>query len=161
MAPLKEKGDLAELMVAADLVKRGWEIAVPWGENSDFDLIAYRGDALERVQVKYSGRSDEIVTVLCRSHSLTNGRVRRTKRYTADTIDWMAVYHRASDRCYYVPASELGSGRSEITLRLAPARNNQRMRVRNAADYTEFGYKVEPAGLEPATSSVQGKRSPN
>ena len=42
MAPLKEKGDLAELIVAADLAKRGWEIAVPWGENSDFDLIAFK-----------------------------------------------------------------------------------------------------------------------
>jgi hypothetical protein len=30
MAPLKEKGDLAELIVAADLARRGWEL-VSWG----------------------------------------------------------------------------------------------------------------------------------
>jgi hypothetical protein len=46
MAPLKQKGDLAELKVACDLMDRGWGIAVPWGEDCDFDLIAYRGDDL-------------------------------------------------------------------------------------------------------------------
>ena len=46
MAPLKEKGDLAELKVATDLMERGFGIAVPWGENSDFDLIAYRDDEI-------------------------------------------------------------------------------------------------------------------
>lgn len=54
MAPLKRKGDLAELRVAADLIDRGYGIAIPFGEDSDFDLIAYRGNELHRVQVKYT-----------------------------------------------------------------------------------------------------------
>jgi hypothetical protein len=138
MAPLKEKGDLAELMVAGDLAKRGWGVAVPWGENCDFDLIAYRGDELQRVQVKYSGRLGDVILVMCRSHSLTNGRIRQTKHYTAATIDWIAVYHQPSDRCYYVPSGELGGGRSDLTLRLAPTKNNQRVGIRYAEDYTAF-----------------------
>jgi hypothetical protein len=161
MAPLKEKGDLAELIVAADIVRRGWEIAIPWGENSDFDLIAYRVDEIQRVQVKYAGTPRDTIPVRCCSHSLTNGRVRHTKHYTAETIDWIAVYHQPSDRCYYVPAAELGSGRRYLTLRLAPARNNQSVGIRDAADYTEFGQRVEPAGIETATSCLQSKRSPN
>ena len=161
MTPLKEKGDLAELVVAADLAKRGWDIAVPWGENSDFDLIASKGSRLERVQVKYDGLNPDVVFVRCQSHSLTNGRVRQTKRYTAETIEWIAVYHQPSDRCFYVPARELGAGRKVLHLRLSRPRNNQRSGIRSAEDYTAFGPRVEPAGLEPATSSVQGKRSPN
>ena len=161
MAPLKEKGDLAELIVAADLAKRGWDIAVPWGENSDFDLIASQGNRLERVQVKYSGSSPDIVVVRCQSHSLTNGRIRQTKQYTAETIDWIGIYHHPSDRCFYVPASELGTGRRILHLRLTPTLNNQRSGIRSAEDYTDFGGLMEPAGLEPAASSVQGKRSPN
>jgi hypothetical protein len=50
MASLKTKGDLAELKVAADLVERGYRIAIPFGEDSDFDLIICRDDGLERVQ---------------------------------------------------------------------------------------------------------------
>jgi hypothetical protein len=38
IAPLKTKGDLAELMVAADLMRRGYKIALPYGEDWDYDL---------------------------------------------------------------------------------------------------------------------------
>ena len=36
VAPLKTKGDMAELIVAADLVKRGFRVAFPFGEDCDF-----------------------------------------------------------------------------------------------------------------------------
>jgi hypothetical protein len=42
MASLKMKGDLAELKVAADLLERGYKIAIPYGEDWDFDLIIER-----------------------------------------------------------------------------------------------------------------------
>ena len=61
MAPLKEKGDLAEMKVACDLMDRGWGIAVPWGENCDFDLIAYRGEELQRIQVKYTRARNDVL----------------------------------------------------------------------------------------------------
>jgi hypothetical protein len=147
MAPLKEKGDLAELKVACDLMDRGWGIAVPWGENCDFDLIAYRCDELERVQVKYACPKDDVLPVRCLSHSLTNGRVRQTKQYTAATIDWIAVYEPSGDRCYYVPAWELGNGRSVMHLRLGPTRNHQRRKIRYAEDYLEFGRQTSCRGL--------------
>jgi hypothetical protein len=88
MASLKMKGDLAELEVATDLLGRGYKIAIPYGEDWDFDLIFERDGQLERVQVKYTRSNGEFVAVRCRSHSLTNGRVRRTKHYTAAMIDW-------------------------------------------------------------------------
>ncbi len=118
------------------------------------------------MQVKYTTSDGTVVTVRCRSHSLTNGRIKRTKHYTATTIDWLAVYDATTDRCYYVPAAELAGGRYELTLRLKPAKNNQRLRIRYASDYVDPELRqvvmgMEPAGFEPATSSVQGKRSPN
>ena len=168
MAPLKKKGDLAELKVACDLMDRGWGIAVPWGEDCDFDLIAYRGGDLQRVQVKYTRARDSVVAVRCRSHSLTNGRIRRTKQYTAATIDWIAVYEPSADHCYYVPAVELGSGRAVLHLRLAETRNNQRRGIHYAHDYLGFGpqarddqLEMEPAGFEPAASRMQTGRSTN
>ena len=79
MAPLKQKGDLAELMVAADLRRRGYKIAIPFGEDCDYDLVVDRRGTLERVQVKYATSDGSVVLVRCRSHSLTNGKVRATK----------------------------------------------------------------------------------
>ena len=135
IAPLKSKGDLAEVAVAGDLMRRGYKIAFPYGEDWDYDLIVCRDEKLERVQVKYSRSNGEVIYVRCGSHSLTNGKVRATKRYTAEMIDWLAVYDPTSDCCYYIPAAELGDGRSMLSLRLSHTRNNQRSRIRQADDY--------------------------
>jgi hypothetical protein len=132
---LKGKGDLAELMVAADLRRRGFKIAIPFGEDCDFDLVLIRDDRLERVQVKYTESDGNVIKVKCLSHSLTNGKVRRTKHYTVKTIDLLAVYDSTSERCYYIPANMLGSGRSIIHLRLRPALNGQHIGTWLAADY--------------------------
>jgi hypothetical protein len=173
MAALKQKGDRAEIEVARDLIRRGFRIAIPYGEDWDFDLIFQRPgyDALERVQVKFASRRGAVIPVRTCSASLTGGRVKRFKRYTAQTIDWMAVFEPAGGRCYYVPASELGNGRDELSLRLGPTRNNQAAGIRWAADYVDPlpapksamdpAAPVEPAGIEPAPSCLQSTRSPN
>jgi hypothetical protein len=131
----KGKGDLAELRVACDLISRGYQIAIPFGEDSDFDLVVLRDGMLERVQAKHTASKNGVICVRCRSASLTNGKVRRIKHYTAKTIDWLAIYDRTTDRCFYVPASELGTGRWMLHLRLTPARNGQLAGIRNADDY--------------------------
>ena len=138
VAALKAKGDMAEAMVAADVLRRGHKVAYPFGEDWDYDLIACRHGALERVQVKYARSDGCVLRVRCRSQSLTNGKVRATKRYTADSVDWIAVYDATTERCYYVPAAVLGAGRSILHLRVAPARNNQRTGTRRAEDYLKF-----------------------
>jgi hypothetical protein len=167
MAATKTKGDLAELAVARDLLARGYKVAFPYGEDWDYDLIVCRGRQLERVQVKYTESKGDVVVVRCRSHSLTNGKIRRTKRYTAHTVDWLAVYDGSTARCYYVPASELAHGRAMLHLRLAPPKNGQRAGIRFADDYLDLRepaqgrlpQAMEPAGLEPATSRMQTGRS--
>ena len=135
---LKAKGDLAELKVATDLLSRGYKIALPYGEDWDYDLILCRGERLERVQIKYTRSDGDVVTIRCRSHSLTNGKVRAVKHYTARTVDWLAAYDATSDRCYYVAAKLLGSGKSMLSLRLTPSLNGQVARIRPATDYLDI-----------------------
>ena len=138
MAPLKQKGDTAELAVACDIRRRGYRICFPFGEDCDYDLIVDRGDRLDRVQVKYTESDGAVVIVRSRAVSVTNGKVCHTKLYTAAEIDWLAVYDATSERCYYLPASMLGEGRSLIHLRLTPARNNQRLGVWMASNFLEL-----------------------
>jgi PD-(D/E)XK endonuclease len=135
MASLKTKGDLAELKIAADLIERGYRVAIPFGEDNDFDLILIRDDRLERVQVKHTRSDGTVIAVKCYSHSLTNGRIRQTKRYTGASIDWLAVYDATTECCYYIPATELGTGRSVLHLRLTATRNRQRAGIHWADDY--------------------------
>lgn len=164
MASTKQKGDSAELRVAHDLVERGHSVAIPFGEDCDFDLILCRDDGrLERVQVKYTRSDGVVITVRCRSSSLTNGKVRSVKRYTSSMIDWLAVYDATTDCCYYVPAKLLGTGRSQMFLRLVPTRNGQRAGVHLADDFLSPDPspldEMEPVGFEPTTSRMQTGRS--
>lgn len=165
MATLKQKGDLAELKVAADLIDRGCRISIPFGEDCDYDLIADYEGRLHRVQVKYARSDGHVIVIRCRSHSLTKGKVRVTKLYTSEMVDWVAAYDCTTERCYYCPSWELGTGRAELRLRLAPARNGQRVGIRTAESYTSPNFSldpsVEPAGFEPATSALQTPRSAN
>jgi Holliday junction resolvase-like predicted endonuclease len=69
VATLKQKGDLAELKVAADLIDRGCSISIPFGEDPDYDLIADFSGILHRVQVKFTVSDGRVVFVRCRSHS--------------------------------------------------------------------------------------------
>ena len=135
---LKERGELGELMVACDFRRRGCKLAIPFGEDCDYDRVIERGGELERVQVKHAESDGAVIAVKCCSHSLTAGRVRATKRYTAATIDWLAVYDCTTDRCFYIPARELGVGRRELLLRLTPAKNNQHARIGYASDYVDL-----------------------
>jgi hypothetical protein len=135
----KQKGDVAELMVAADLSRRGYRVAFPYGEDWDFDLLLSRGgNRFERVQVKYARSDGEVISVRCRSHSLTNGRIRATKHYTTATIDWLAVWDETLDRCFYIPAGDLGRGMTEIRLRVQPSRNGQLRGIRWAERYADL-----------------------
>jgi hypothetical protein len=48
------------------------------------------------------------------------------------------VYDTTTDRCFYIPAAELGAGRSRLHLRLVPPSYNRRKDVRLADDYADM-----------------------
>ena len=135
MAQTKQKGDIAEAMIMADLMQSGHKILLPFGEDWKFDMAIYNNGKFIRVQCKYDGgRVDGIVDIRCRS---LNNWV--THKYTPLDIDYIAVYHKPSNRCYYMPSSLLGkNGRNQIYLRLKPAKNNQKKGILLAKDYMEF-----------------------
>ena len=51
--------------------------------------------------------------------------------YGADEVDWIAVVDATTSRCYYV-RSRTWAGMARPKLRLAPAANGQRVRIRPA-----------------------------
>lgn len=133
MAITKRKGDVAEAVVIADALKRGYRVAIPLGEDWPFDLIVERHSRLERVQCKYTVSDGTLIKAKCRS---TNGWL--DLRYTSDVIDWLAIYDATSDACYYVPAEELGDGRTSMNLRLEAPKNGQAKGIRWAESYRDW-----------------------
>src|SRR6266498_3457796 len=91
------------------------------------------------------------------------------RRHTRCGRDWSSdvcssdlCIRPTTDRCYYIPARELGDGRRELRLRVTPAKNNQQANIRYAGDYLDLCERqpaMEPAGFEPATFRMQTGRS--
>jgi hypothetical protein len=133
MAETKRKGSVSELIVLREAVERGYRAAIPYGEDGPWDLIVERNGRLERIQCKYTVSNGDVIVVKCTS---TNNW--HTKVYRSDEIEWIVVYDATTERCYFVPSSMLGDGRSMILLRLTEPKNGQRQRINWARDFTEW-----------------------
>ncbi len=117
----------------SDVLKRGHKVAIPLGDNWPYDLIVLRNGSLERVQCKYTESDGKCVKARCMSSSEWV-----QYKYTAEQIDWLAVYDKTTDTCYYIPSKLLGSGKRSLSLRLKPPKNNQTKGVRMAKNFTKF-----------------------
>lgn len=133
MAETKRKGDLGEAMVMADVLRRGHKVAIPVGEDWRYDLIVLKEGALLRLQCKYTESNGEFIEVRCRS--VNNWSI---LKYTKEDLDWVVVYDKTTDRCYYLPSVMLGEGRNTFQLRLTPAKNGQTKGVLWAKDFVDW-----------------------
>jgi hypothetical protein len=117
----KRVGDVSELMVMAALVRAGYRLAIPYGENSRYDVIIEDDvGRLARVQIKTGRlRNGAIEYNGYSSHSHRGGV--STRSYAGD-VELFGVYCPQLDRCFLVPAVRVGTHGS---LRVEPTRNRQ------------------------------------
>ena len=135
MLSTDQKGVIAETAITHAAVKAGIGVALPLAPQR-YDLVFDVGGRLLRIQCKWATRVAEVVIVRGYSFRRTrNGFVQRA--YTAAEIDAVAAYCREIDSCYLLPVGALGPS-GTIQLRLAPARNNQKIGINWARDF-EFG----------------------
>ena len=133
------KGNIAEAAIALAAIKLGLDVYRPVGEGGRYDLILDAAGRLIRVQCKWAVKEGDVVVVRCYSARRTGaGFLKRT--YSRFEIDAFAVYCADLRSCYFLPI-ELFDGRSHISLRLKPARNNQRTGVNWAEEY-EFAARL-------------------
>jgi PD-(D/E)XK endonuclease len=125
------KGDYGELMIAADLLRRGFRVAKPITHESRYDLIAVDGTNFYRVQCKLSSSAKGVLVVKCRR----TGKHKQT-RYTQTDIEWLAAFDLTTGVCYYLPSSLLGpDGRTEIVIRLKKSKNSQSKKTHWHTDF--------------------------
>jgi hypothetical protein len=128
------KGNVAELKILAAAADFGLEVSKPLTERCRYDLIFDVGDRLLRVQCKWANQTGDVISIKIGGsyHSPTKGYVLST--YSAREIDAVAAYCGDNDRCYLIPI-DVVDGQTCMHLRLAPARNGQRVALHFAADY--------------------------
>src|SRR6266849_3381642 len=130
----KIKGDLGQAMVMADALKRGYKVALPIGEDWRYDLIILKNKNLLRIQCKYAESTKGVIKVRCETHD-----GRSYYRYQQEDLDYIAIYDKVTEKCYYVECSYLGkNGRGSLNLRTKIAKNGQKKNIFNAEDFTKF-----------------------
>lgn len=131
-----DKGDIAELAIAANLATRGYRVLVPFGVSGDYDLVIDRNGNFERIQVKYASLVDGVIPVRSRTHSNTSNK-QVTRCYTESDIDWLAIYEPISQECFYIHSDILGEGKSILHLRVERPKSNHPS-IRMAKDYQQI-----------------------
>jgi PD-(D/E)XK endonuclease len=122
-------GNEGEAMILAALIRRGFEVLVPFGEGQPYDLVVHLGDnKFLRVQCKTAWLRQGCVVF--NSHSTDHGRGALPYHGLADIF---GVYFPPDGSVYLVPVDAVA--RFEGRLRRAPTRNNQRKRIREAVDF--------------------------
>lgn len=129
----KEKGNLTELQCITAFYKLGYQVSIPYGENSRYDFIADVNGKLIRVQVKTSSIKKDTQGAISFATASTriNSTQNITHRYTKNEIDYFATYWE--EQCYLIPVEETAS-RVKI-LRFIPPANGQTKGITFAKDY--------------------------
>ena len=128
-----QKGGLAELKVAAAAAGLGFGVLRPMTEGIRYDLVLDVAGSLLRVQVKWATLKGLVVSIPLRTSRHTPGGYVRTQ-YDVAEIEGFAAYCRELDRCFFLPIAEF-LGRTNVHLRLGPARNGQLRGVKMADEY--------------------------
>lgn len=126
------RGDIAEFAILLALSRMGKKILRPMSSAMRYDLLVDNEDGtFARIQCKigtFRGGKIEFRLYSVSGHNTV------AKRY-AGQIDAFGVYCPDTNAAYLIPMEALGQCGNLATLRLTPARNGQRKRIRNAAEF--------------------------
>jgi hypothetical protein len=128
-----QKGAIAEQAIVLAAVKLGVEVYRPVAEGGRCDLILGLATRLLRLQCKWAGYRDGVLTIRCYTFRRTRDGYRKTT-YCASEVDAIAAYCLALDRCFLLPI-RIAARHPVISLRVEPTRNNQRRGINWADDF--------------------------
>jgi hypothetical protein len=126
----KSIGDRSEATVLAALVRAGYDVSIPFGENQRYDLLADNGERILRVQVKTGRMRGDVIKYSCQSSHWHRGGTPRPYFGQADII---AVFCPETGKVYLLPEKEFVATRAH--LRLSEPANNQRRGIRWASEF--------------------------
>lgn len=122
----KSHGERTEAVVLAELLKEGYVVLLPFGDNQRYDMVVESAGQFVRIQCK-TGRmrgSASFSFKVCSTYA-HRGRPQRT--YSGDA-EFFAVYLPDNGQVYMIPVGEVGV--SEARLQLVGSRKNGRVAER-------------------------------
>lgn len=101
---MKNIGNLGEAKVLAKFVELGVQVYIPFGDGSTVDLIADFNGKLNRIQIKSTEKDTDgsLVFSICSTTMRAGGEIQK-HIYSADEIDYFALYSSVTDEVYLLP----------------------------------------------------------
>lgn len=136
MNDTKKKGNLTELQCITAFMQEGYQVSIPFGEDSRYDFIADVDDKLLKIQCKtcHEMLDDEgdVIAIHFKCVRQTGNAASKWARvkYEINEIDYFATFYQG--KCYLVPLKECSN---EKTLRIKPPKNNQKVGISFLKDY--------------------------
>ena len=130
MPTTNARGDVAEALVLAALVRAGKHVLIPWSERR-YDLVIDEGGRFLRVQVKCGWLKRGAV---CFNTASLAYHIGAGARPYSGEIDLFAVYCPQTGKVYLVPIADVATGR-QASLRVDPSGNGQSKGIRWARDF--------------------------
>ena len=124
----KDVGNISQACVVAALLKAGYNVCIPVGDNCRYDLVIEKDGVFKRVQCKTGAYSNGVIRFPVRSTS--GGGERQSYK---GQIEAFGVYCFSTDKCYLVPIDEVGD--DYCTLRVTLSKNGQDSKIRYANEY--------------------------
>ena len=128
----KQLAKEGELRFAAEFIRNGWDVFLPYGEDSPIDLLIQKNGEYKRVQIKSTLSKNGVL--FGRLKSSNNWQV---KKYSKTEIDYFGIYGAKIKQGYLLPIEKF-LGMTEVTLRIEKTKNNQQKKVRIAKEFLYF-----------------------
>ena len=108
-----------------ECMKQGFQISIPFGEDSRYDFIVDINNKLLRIQCKTCSeiiQEGEVTAINFKTvrTSGCNAKINTRTKYSKEEIDYFATYYQ--NKCYLVPVEQCSN---EKTLRILPPKNNR------------------------------------
>lgn len=135
MIDTKIKGNVTEMESMLAFMKLGYQVSIPFGEDSRYDFVVDINDKLYKIQCKTCSEvidNEEVAAIRFKTVRQSGSRATnwtRTK-YEANEIDYFATSYQG--KCYLVPLNECSN---EKTLRIKLPKNNQTKGISFLKDY--------------------------
>lgn len=147
----KEIGERTEAIILASLIKAGFVVLTPFGDNQRYDLVIdYEGEFF-RIQCKTGRMKNNIIRFSACSVTRANKASGASRKDYRGQIEAFGVYCPDNDKIYFVPVGDVGV---EGNLRLTPPKNNQVSKVKMASSY-EFDDHIK--FILPSTDKNMGQ----
>lgn len=131
----KTKGQYSEAKALVEFQKYHIPVAIPWGDNERYDMIAEFNGKLNKIQVK-TCNEEKNGSICCYCRSSTNHTTNQNLSGYSGEVDYFVFVNQTHDLIAIVPIEDVGEQKT-LNLRLVAPNNG----MKNFKYFTDYSFE--------------------